>query len=95
MTDFTFTGPRGQFVTWRHGRAWTRGLTPLEGNALWEASLEPHPVLPTGPFLGGDGLRDPVSVFLAARTLWPTWARTGTPPTMSVPYADPSTGVVA
>lgn len=92
---YTFTGPRGQYVTWKEGRAWTRGLTVLEGTALWESSLDTHPVLPTGPFLGGDGLRDEVSVFLACLSLWPQWERTGTPPHMEVPYADPSTGIVA
>lgn len=92
---YTFTGPRGQYVTFRDGRAWSRGLSTLEGVALWEATRETHPVLPTGPFLGGDGLRDEVSVYLAAKSLWPTWEETGTPPAMDVPYADPSTGVVA
>lgn len=92
---YTFTGPRGQYVTFKDGRAWTRDLSTLEGVALWEAVQETHPVLPTGPFLGGDGLRDPVSVYLAARSLWPTWEETGTPPAMEVPYADPSTGIVA
>lgn len=93
--SFTFTGPRGQTVTFREGRAWTRGLTMEEGMDLWDQSQEIQPVLPTGPFLGGDGLRDEVSVYLACRSLWPTWEETGTPPAMDVPYADPSTGVVA
>ena len=93
--SFTFTGPRGQYVTWKDGRAWTRGLTSLEGYDLWATTQEVHPVLATGPFLGGDGLRDQVSVYLACRSLWPTWEETGTPPAMDVPYADPSTGVVA
>ena len=92
---YTFTGPRGQFVTWKEGRAWSRGLTSVEGSELWHATQELHPVLPEGPFLGGDGLRDTVSVYLACRALWPRWEETGTPPPMDVPYADPSTGVVA
>lgn len=82
---FTFTGPAGQFVTYREGRAWSRGLTALEGADLWSSTLEAHAVLPEGPFLGGDGLRDPVSVYLACRDLWPTWKMTGTPPAMDVP----------
>ena len=92
---YTFTGPRGQFVTFKEGRAWTRGLTFVEGTLLWEACQEVHPVMPTGPFLGGDGLRDPVSVFLACRATWPTWEMTGTPPFMEVPEAPASTDIVA
>ena len=91
---YTFTGPRGQFVTFREGRAWTRGLTPSEGGDLWEATEKSWPATPTGPWLGGDGLRDRVSVYLACRHLWPTWEETGTPPEMNVPGTT-STDIVA
>lgn len=92
--SFKFVGPKGQTILWRSGRAWTTGLTRLEGLDLWEASLQAHAVLPTGPYMGGDGLRDAVSVFLAARYLFPRWTVEGTPPDMEVPETA-STEIVA
>lgn len=82
---FTFTGPKGQTITFTAGRLRTRGLNYLEADDLRSGSLEVHAVLPTGPMRGGKGLTDAVSVYLAAWRLFPHWEVTGTVPDMKVP----------
>lgn len=85
---FTFHGPAGQEARYADGRLRVSGLSRLEAWDLAEATKRTHPATPTGPFLGGDGITDPVSVYLACRAQYPFWDFTGTPPKMDIPTTD-------